>query len=211
MFGIDSDERQIYFRSGITSDEQTGKVWCPLDLPHKSCELTVQHSDSVASSLCSSLSMDQLGTEVRNHAQGDANNISKSISLQDLYLNETNNVEANIDAESKKGKGMFDFKSGFAVSYKPSSNVVSMSADDEEKSETDELEQPGQRPSNDVLETCNSLSEALDSITEHNPSDLMREDGPDILWTSISASACTISDESQIRNWLVRGGKGITL
>ena len=34
MWGIDYDDRQIFFRTGVTSDEQTGRSWVHIDLPY---------------------------------------------------------------------------------------------------------------------------------------------------------------------------------
>ena len=219
LFGIDSEERQIYFRSGITSDEQTGKVWFPIDLPCKSCTVTLQHSDSLASSLCSSLSMDQLSTELLNSGKGDARNnyIGKSGSLQELNQNQVNKVDPIVDKDdtknSRKNKDKFGFKSGFAVSFNPSSNIVNMDTEeDNEESEinTDELHEhlpstSDRKPDKELskrTDPYDSISEGLDSITLESPADMIKEDGTDILWTSVCTSACTISEESQIRAWL---------
>ena len=194
-------------------------MWYPIDLPHKSCLFTQQQSDSMASSLCSSLSLDQLGSELQGSAKGDTQNshIEKSSSFQDLHRNQTCRAETNAEGESNKGKETFQFKSGFAVSYKPSSNIVRMNTESEESEiKTDELEQFVRSPSdanpNHVNSgTYDSLSEGLDSISVNNPSDMIRADGTDILWTSVSASACGISDEIQIRNWLTCKGKTKTV
>ena len=190
-------------------------MWYPIDLPHKSCAFTQQQSDSLTSSLCSSLSLDQLSSEFQSSAKGDTqnNHIEKSSSFQDLHRNQTCKIETNAEGKSNKGKEKFQFKSGFAVSYKPSSNIVRMNTDSEDSEiKTDELEQcvlsPSDASSNHVISgTYDSLSEGLDSISVNNPSDMIREDGTDILWTSVSASACGISDEIQIRNWLTYKGK----
>ena len=215
LFGIDSDERQIYFRSGITSDEQTGKMWYPVDLPHKSCTFTQQQSDSMTSSVCSLLSMDQLSAELQNSARADTQNchMEKSSSLQDFHRNQLCGIETSAGGESKKVDEKFQFKSRFAVSYKPSSNIVKMNTGNEKsKINTEELEQSVLCPSdvypNHVISGTNdSLSEGLDSISINSPSDIIKEDGTDILWTSVSASACSISDEIQIRNWLICKGE----
>ena len=34
MWGVDYEEFQLYFRTGVTSDEQTGRNWCLIDLPY---------------------------------------------------------------------------------------------------------------------------------------------------------------------------------
>ncbi len=36
VWGIDYDDRQIFFRTGVTSDEQTGRSWVHIDLPFTS-------------------------------------------------------------------------------------------------------------------------------------------------------------------------------
>ena len=154
--------------------------------------------------------------ELLNIGKGDASNnyLGKSSSLQELNQTEVSKIGLNQNNDSTKNsrqnKDKFGFKSGFAVSFNPSSNAVSMNAeDDEEESEinTDELNQSvsSKTPNKEVSERTNtydSISEGLDSITLDNPADLIKEDGTDILWTSVSTSACTISDESQVRAWL---------
>ena len=191
-------------------------MWYPVDLPHKSCTFTQQQSDSMSSSLCSSVSMDQLNAELQSSAKGEVQNshIEKRSSFHDFHRNQMCKIETNAEREANKVKEKFQFKSGFAVSYKPSSNIVRMNTESEEAEiNTDELGQSASdaNPNHVISGTYDSLSDGLDSITVNNPSDMISEDGTDILWTSVSASACAISDESQIRNWLTCKGKTETV
>ena len=159
--------------------------------------------------------MDQLSAELQSSARGDTQNshIGKSSSLQDLHRNQLYGIETIADGESRNVEEKFQFKSRFAVSYKPSSNMVKMNTGSEKSHiNTDELEQSvlcssDVYPNHIISGTNDSLSEGLDSISINNPPDIIKEDGTGILWTSVSASACGISDESQIRNWLICKGE----
>ncbi len=114
----------------------------------------------------------------------------------------------------------FKFKPGFAVSFKPSSGAINMDAEEETQSNSPKHSRtpppsdihvnsttPGPVNSGDntseVSGVYDSLALGLDSL--HLQQDYIENvmDGDDILWTCVSASACHITDETQIRNWLL--------
>ncbi len=243
LFGIDNDERQIYFRSGITDDEQTGKTWSLIDLPHRGCSAgsaagatdavviaSLPRDESVTSSLCSSLSMDPINSTddaadgrstsrsgaggvmpAQNHAT--TSQLSRTSESPPVKHSPSRSNDSSPRSTKKQKNDAFGFKSGFAVSFKPASNAVSMTRDDEDSDSesevnTDDLgtsasKMRSKTPQDlhESSEVCDSLSEGLDSLALLDPVDFIKEDGEDILWTDVSASACSITEESQIRNW----------
>ena len=45
MWGIDHEEFELYFRTGIKEEEQTGREWCQIDLPYISSKHQGQYLD----------------------------------------------------------------------------------------------------------------------------------------------------------------------
>ncbi len=168
--------------------------------------------------------MDQLSAEPVSSGQNSV--LPRSASSQELQSKSAGVDSANAQKTqgqraasnspklAKKGD-RFNFKAGFAVSFHPSSNVVKMNAEEEISSSEIETEDTTaqfngsvDKQQSESADIYDSLSEGMDSVALTNPAKLIKDDGAEILWTSVSASACNIAGESQIRSWF-NASKGL--
>ncbi len=251
LFGVDNEERQIYFRTGITNDEQTGKNWAHIDLPHVSCAPAVRRETSVASSLASSHSTEPLTIEKSQTSESLNDQSLQSVedssqgSLQSQTTLEMTDSFDQLDASLKDSQPLsavnllqssppiskindsFKFKPGFAVSFKPSSGAVNMDVEDDAQINNSKHSTSTPPSENQVNSTTpypgnagdmtsqvsgeyDSLASGLDSLSIQQDYAENLVDGDDILWVCVSASACHITDETQIRSWLLPA-KGTSL